>query len=125
MARIIFSSPARSPLPHLFIINHNVGRHGANHRHDVLLVQFFLRSLLPAGPGQLSVPIDGICGPATIKAIKYFQLAGVLLPKLEATNGGQHNFKQIGLAARPDGSVRQASTRTVRFSIRPHRPSAT
>ena len=75
MARVIFLSPPHLALGHLFTVDHAVGLHGANHRHDVLLVQFFLRALIPTPAGAPTIPLDGYCGRQTINWIRYFQAA--------------------------------------------------
>jgi hypothetical protein len=62
MARIIFLSPEWSPLGHMFIVDRAVGHHCANHRLDVLLVQFFFRTLIQTPLGGPAIPLDGICG---------------------------------------------------------------
>lgn len=61
-----------------------VGLGRVNHRQDVLLVQFLLKSLarqtdpeaheLFAVPGAPALTIDGICGQNTVAAIKRFQV---------------------------------------------------
>ncbi len=89
MARIIFMSPQQPPLTHLFMVDRAVGRHGLNHRHDVLLVQFFLRAL-----GQ-PVPLDGVCGPATVDAIRYFQTVGA---------SGDGSVRSVGGGTMTDGT---------------------
>ncbi len=62
-----------------------VGRGCVNHRKDVLLVQFLLRSLADkvdsvwketfssARAGEPEISIDGVCGPETIGSIERFQ----------------------------------------------------
>jgi hypothetical protein len=60
-----------------------VGLGRQNHRQDVLLVQFLLKSLSAkidpvfhesfAVPGDPPLGIDGICGQATVSAIRRFQ----------------------------------------------------
>ena len=113
MARLIFLSTSTSALGHLFTVDHAVGRHGANHVKDVLLVQFFLRTLIRTPPGAPAVPLDGHCGPQTIKWIRYFQTAygsgGSGVREAGQRVGGQNNnnLKQIGVSIHnSDGSVR-------------------
>ena len=111
MARMIFLSAPHPALSHLFTIDHAVGLNGANHRNDVLLVQFFLRALIPTPPGAPTIPFDGHCGRQTINWIRYFQAAycddGPGVREAGQRGGDQNNLKQIGLAAHnSDGSVR-------------------
>ena len=111
MARMIFLSAPHPALGHLFTIDHAVGLNGANHRNDVLLVQFFLRALIPTPPGAPTIPFDGHCGRQTINWIRYFQAAdcddGPGVREAGQRGGDQNNLKQIGLAAHnSDGSVR-------------------
>ena len=111
MARMIFlSSPHPAP-GHLFTIDHAVGLNGANHRNDVLLVQFLLRALIPTPPGAPTIPFDGHCGRQTINWIRYFQAAycddGPGVREAGQRGGDRNNLKQIGLGAHnSDGSVR-------------------
>lgn len=110
MARMIFLSPPHLALGHLFTVDHAVGLHGANHRHDVLLVQFFLRALIPTPAGAPTIPLDGNCGRQTINWIRYFQAAyydgGAGVREAGRRGGDQNNLKQIGLGAQnADGSV--------------------
>lgn len=111
MARVIFLSTPQLALGHLFTVDHAVGRHGGNHRNDVLLVQFFLRALIQTPPGAPTIPVDGHCGRQTINWIRYFQTAygygGSGVREAGQRGGGQNNLKQIGLPAQnSDGSVR-------------------
>jgi len=111
MARLIFLSALHPALGHLFTIDHAVGHHGANHRNDVLLVQFFLRALIPTPPGAPTVPLDGHCGRQTINWIRYFQASysdsGSGVREAGQRGANQNNLKQIGLATHnTDGSVR-------------------
>ncbi len=109
MTRVIFLSAPHPAIDHLFTIDHAVGLNGANHRHDVLLVQFFLRALIPTPPGAPIIPLDGHCGRQTINWIRYFQAAygdrdsGVR--EAGQRGGGQNNLKQIGLGAHNAGGT--------------------
>jgi hypothetical protein len=113
MARIIFLSPQQPPLTHLFMVDRAVGSRRVNHRHDVLLVQFFLRALIQNVPGGPRIPLDGVCGQQTIDGIRYFQMLSIQGDSVReaAQRGGSgNNLRQIGLPAHnPDGSVRFVS----------------
>jgi hypothetical protein len=66
-----------------YVVDRAVGEGRPNQRDDVLLVQFFLRTLGPRTvtgttetyqpAGQPQIAIDGVCGTRTIAAIKNFQ----------------------------------------------------
>lgn len=74
----------RNPRPArvLYLVDATVGRGGTNRRDDVFLVQFFLNALWGkladkdagtfGGTGPAPA-IDGVCGPATIRAIELYQ----------------------------------------------------
>lgn len=55
-----------SPTQHMYVVDYAVGYKRDNKRDDVMLVQFFLKSLLagrsPLGP---AIAIDGVFGPTT------------------------------------------------------------
>ena len=83
MARtLILTKPAQFGT-HSYVIDRGVGEGRPNQRDDVLLVQFFLRTLGPQPiegtketflpVGQPPLAIDGTCGQRTIAAIKTFQ----------------------------------------------------
>lgn len=111
MARLIFLFAPYPAPSHLFTIDRAVGNRGVNNRHDVLLVQFFLRALIPTPPGAPTIPLDGHCGKQTINWIRYFQAAygdtGAGVPEAGQRDANQNNFQQGGLTANiADGSVR-------------------
>lgn len=71
--------------PYVYNIDFSVGPGSPNKRDDVLLVQYFLKSIndkrdsanppfapLPLAPGEV-FKVDGIAGPITFRAIKHFQ----------------------------------------------------
>jgi hypothetical protein len=53
------------------VIHHSVGNNGRNVRSDVRIIQALLNANAPI-PMSL-IPEDGLCGPATISAIRYIQ----------------------------------------------------
>lgn len=55
MARVILPCPPKPQLPYVFVVDRAVGEGCPNHRDDVLLVQFFLRTLISAGGRPLAV----------------------------------------------------------------------
>lgn len=76
-----------------------VGPGCPNQKNDVLLVQYFLRTInnnpnsfapplppLPLGPGEI-ITLDGIAGPITFRAIKHFQEVGRARGNSIATDG--------------------------------------
>ncbi len=71
-----------APFPYFYNVNHAVGPSCPNQHEDVLLVQYFLKSIYahpnaaspplhpPAGQGMI---VDGVAGPITFYWIKHFQ----------------------------------------------------
>jgi hypothetical protein len=111
MARVILVCPPKPQLPYVFVVDRAVGEGCPNYREDVLLVQFFLRTLISAGGRPLAV--NGIFGHETTAYIKHFQDNGVVR-EAGSRGGSQNNLRQIGLAqhnfAAADGSVRNVSS---------------
>ena len=110
MARVILPCPPKPQLPYVFVVDRAVGEGCPNHRDDVLLVQFFLRTLISAGGRPLAV--NGICTNETTAYIKYFQDNGKVR-EAASRSGSQNNLRQIGLSQHnfpaADGSVRNVS----------------
>ena len=83
MAHVRLLTNPNSKIRVCYFTDSAVGMGCSNHRQDVLLVQFFLKSLASKTdpdfhevfgvPGAPPLTIDGICGSSTIAAIKRFQ----------------------------------------------------
>lgn len=83
---VMAPQPADPKLPIFFNVDESVGRQGANHPEDVLLVQFMLRTVAEMTPSQspqgesrrqriLQIPVTGFCDEATIDGIRAWQEA--------------------------------------------------
>ena len=82
MAHVLILSPA-SAIRVFYNVDHAVGPGRLNRRDDVLLVQFFLRSLARVNDvmtqdsyfptGQALIDTDGVFGPQTAAYIKHFE----------------------------------------------------
>ncbi len=67
----------------IYDVDAAVGRGGANHRDDILLIQFFLRVAMETAdspgyvpPGEDPIAIDGVYGRQTQAYIDFFQTEG-------------------------------------------------
>lgn len=86
MAHVLLLSPPTPLMRVLYGIDLPVGTGKANRRDDVLLVQFFLKSISRttdsvtkesySPPGQSPLQVDGVFGPRTAAYLKHFE--GVL-----------------------------------------------
>jgi hypothetical protein len=83
MAHVLILSPPSALLRVFYNVDHAVGPHRFNGRDDVMLVQFFLRSLSRVNDvitresyfptGQALIDTDGIYGPQTAAYIRHFE----------------------------------------------------
>lgn len=84
MARVYVLQQPTPLLAQLYVVDRGVGDGLPNQRDDVLLVQFFLRALMPPKgsyadqevhqpAGQTPLAIDGVWGPQTRAYVKAFQ----------------------------------------------------
>ena len=84
MARVYVLQQPTALLAQLYVVDRGVGVGLPNQRDDVLLVQFFLRTLMPPKgsyadqevhqpAGQTPLAIDGVWGPQTHAYVKAFQ----------------------------------------------------
>src|SRR5215208_4070845 len=83
MVHVLILSPATSIMRVFYGIDLAVGPGKANRRDDVLLVQFFLRSISRttdnvtkesySPPGQAPLLVDGLYGPRTAAYLKHFE----------------------------------------------------
>jgi hypothetical protein len=109
MVHVLILSPPSSIMRVFYGIDLAVGGRGANRRDDVMLVQFFLKSVsrttdsitkesyLP--PGEAPLQVDGLYGPRTAAYFRHF--AGVLS---RASQGTAMQLWQDGaIDAKPPG----------------------
>jgi hypothetical protein len=83
MVHVLILSPPTTFMRVFYGIDLAVGARGANRRDDVMLVQFFLKSVARTNdsitkesytpPGQAVLQVDGIYGPRTAAYINHFE----------------------------------------------------
>src|SRR5438128_12432047 len=83
MVHVLVLSPSTAIMRVFYGIDLAVGVRGANRRDDVMLVQFFLKSISKTNdsvtkesympPGQAPLGVDGLYGPRTAAYLKHFE----------------------------------------------------
>src|SRR6478609_1214311 len=101
-------------------LSESVGQGGSNRRDDVRVVQGLLnrQNLSPLA----KLEMDGVCGPATIEAIRHFQTRslGIQSPDGRVDPGGR-TMRQLNIGSADRGSGSSPETRSADRSLRAER----
>ena len=107
MARILMFAPGAAN-PFFYNVDSTVGAASQNKRDDVLLVQYFIKTIfdnpslfspalppLPLSPGQI-FKVDGVAGPITFRAIKHYQETLVAQRRIAIAPDGRVDAAKVG-----------------------------